>query len=353
MSVEVETLVTRLVGEGRGLQTTLNDAIGWSKTAASAIETGMSAIQSALGTSLKNAAAWGTSFVSSVGSGFSDILFDLKRAAWGITEFTAKLQSLGSNALQVGGILTALFSGVSYLALKAAGDAEAITLSFETMLGSAEEADDLLKGLTDFAIKTPYEMPEILQATRGLVQFGERGKELYETLEILGNAASGSNTNFGLLALVFNQVRGVGKLLTQDFRQLSTRGVISLQDIAKHFNVTRAAAQKMLSKGQVSFEDLKDIFRELSSEGGRFFNMMGRQSEGLLGLWSTLSDNINIARGSLGKAMAPAAKFVTKFLIGATENLANLNPALLQVAGAIVGLGAGLASITAMLGGLL
>ncbi len=204
-------------------------------------------------------------------------------------------------------------------ALMASGQFEQTTIAFDTMLGSAKATKDTLQSLTEFAAKTPFEMPEILQAARGLIQFGERGEELMDTLNLLGNAASGTSTPFGFLALVFNQVRGVGKLLTQDFRQLSTRGVISLMDIAKYYGVTTQAAQEMLSKGKISFEDLKNILRMLSEEGGRFANLMEKQSQSLLGLWSTWKDDLGIIVRYMGETVTPTAKQVLVILIQGAE----------------------------------
>lgn len=237
--------------------------------------------------------------------------------------------------------------------LAQAGQFEQTVIAFETMIGSAKETKETLADLTTFAAKTPFEMPEILQAARGLIQFGERGDDLMETLNLLGNAAAATSTPFGFLALVFNQIRGVGKLLTQDFRQLSTRGIISLQDIADHFDVTTAAAQKMLSAGQISFEDLKNIMRNLNSEGGRFFNLMERQSQSLLGLQSTLSDAWNIMARQLASALVPAVKAFVSIAVKAVdvlallvENAQGVTSAALTASTAISLLGASLAAGT-------
>lgn len=205
--------------------------------------------------------------------------------------------------------------------LKKAGAAEQTFIAFETMIGSAEKTKKTLADLKEFAAKTPFEMPEIKQAAQGLIQFGERGNEMMETLKMLGNAASGTSTPFGFLALIFNQVRGVGKLLTQDFRQLSTRGIISLQDIADYFDVTTDKAQEMLSTGEVSFRDLRGIFRKLSDEGGRYHNLMEKQSQSMFGLWSTLTDAIGLTAGAIGEKLMPHAKALLTILIQWVENL--------------------------------
>jgi len=238
-------------------------------------------------------------------------------------ETESAMTSIGSG---VGARMTAMIGGLAagfgvLKSMNLAGQFEQTTIAFETMIGSAEETKKTLADLSEFAALTPFEMPEILQAARGLIQFGELGDEMMETLEMLGNAAAGTSIPFGFLALVFNQVRGVGKLLTQDFRQLSIRGILSLQDIADHFDVTREAAQKMISTGKISFEDVRAIFKGLSEEGGRFHNLMERQSRSLLGKWSTLKDTLNIISRTLGEVLAPVAKDFLTGVITIAENI--------------------------------
>jgi tape measure domain-containing protein len=146
---------------------------------------------------------------------------------------------------------------------------------------------------------------------------------MMDTLRILGNAASGTSTPFGFLALVFNQVRGVGRLLTQDFRQLSSRGVISLQEIANYYGVTTQAAQQMLSKGEISFTDLRNILKKASEDGGKFANLMEKQSESLLGKLSTLKDAIGITARTIGEVLLPMAKQFIEVGIQTTEGIRN------------------------------
>lgn len=248
----------------------------------------------------------------------SQVSGDLRNARPGIESSVNELASLfGSIRAQILGI-AGMAGAIG--AVFSAGKFEQTFIALETMIGSAKETQRTLAALTEFAAKTPFEMPEIEQAARGLIMFGERGDELMETLNMLGNAASGTSTPFGMIALIFNQIRGVGKLLTQDFRQLSTRGVLSLQDIAKHFGVTTQAAQEMLSKGRISFEDVRSIFKELSGEGGRFNNLMEKQSRSFLGLWSTYKDVFNLMARAIGESLLPAAKKLVDMMIWLTDS---------------------------------
>src|SRR3990167_9306684 len=96
------------------------------------------------------------------------------------------------------------------MGVNAAASFEQTEIAFNVMLGSAELTKRTLADLTTFAAKTPFEMPEVLVAARGLIQFGETGQSMMETLKFLGNAAAGTGSSFGELANIYNQVRGVG-----------------------------------------------------------------------------------------------------------------------------------------------
>jgi len=205
--------------------------------------------------------------------------------------------------------------------LMSAGTVEQQTILLETQIGTLEETQKLLADLTTFAAKTPFEMPGIMEVTTGLVQFGERGEELMETLRILGDASGGTEEKFRLLGLVFNQVRGVGKLLTDNFRQLSTRGLISLQDIASFYGVATSEAQEMMTAGRVSFEDFRKILKGLTEEGGRFANMSEKQSRSLLGLISTFNDAKSIMIRLIATPLVPFFKGVLTTAISLTEKV--------------------------------
>jgi len=210
---------------------------------------------------------------------------------------------------------TAAGTGYATKSVYASGRKEQNEIAFGTLIGNAEETKRTLADLKKFAAATPFELPEINVAARGLLTFGERGEELIETLGILGNSASATSSNFGEIALIFNQVRGVGKLLTQDFRQLSTRGVLFLQDIAKYYGVTDEEANQMISTGKVGFEDLREILKGLSSETGRFANMMEKQSTTFLGMQSTISDEFGFLATEIGDQFLPMVKAVqTEFI---------------------------------------
>jgi tape measure protein len=283
--------------------------------------------------------------LSDVGKQFLSIQKHIENAGW-------SFMALGGVVTAVGYKIKGMFSNWVSQAMEGAGKFESTTIAFETMLGSAVETKKTLADLTKFAAETPFTMPEVEAAARGLITFGERGDELMTTLKLLGNAASGTSTSFGEVALIFNQIRGVGHLLTQDFRQLSTRGILSLDDIAKHYKTTTQAAQGMLSAGKITFPEVKKIFDDMSKAGGRFANLMERQSTSFLGLKSTLSDSFGIMLRQIGEQMTPVAKVAMTQMINLTAAFSNMSEPLKKGIALTLGLGAAMGSLLVTVGAL-
>lgn len=346
--LEVQRLVARLVGDISQYLSALNQAVSAVSDASKKIETIVTSSQSRVNRAISSSAADSANSIKDFGNQ-SVYIFD--SVSESISSVTNKLSSMAGQATLVGGALSAMFGFATRRAVLLAANNESVNVSFETMLGSAKEARDVLARLTRFAATTPFQMPEILQAAKGLIQFGERGDELMDTLRILGNAAAATQTEFGLLALIFNQIRGVGKLLTQDFRQLATRGILSMQDLAKHFGVTVSEASKMLSEGKVTFEDVRQIFVNLSEEGGRFANQMVKQSTTFQGLTSTLSDNLNIVRTNVGKILAEGLKPLLKTLVDITSKLTEMGDTFNRVLAISLGSFAGISIAMTAIGG--
>lgn len=82
--------------------------------------------------------------------------------------------------------------------------------------------------------------------------------------------------------------------------------------------VTAADVQEMISAGEVSFEDVKAALGSLTAEGGRFHELMAKQSQSLGGLWSTLKDNIQLTARAMGEEMLPYLKPIVQELIRLT-----------------------------------
>src|SRR3990167_9448424 len=98
-------------------------------------------------------------------------------------------------------------------ALKSAANYEQQRIAFETMLGSADKARELLEDVTQFAKTTPFEIPGVVDATKRLLAYGSTQEEVLDELKVLGDISAGVGTDkLPQLILAFGQVRAQGKL---------------------------------------------------------------------------------------------------------------------------------------------
>ena len=67
---------------------------------------------------------------------------------------------------------------------------EQARIGFATMLGSAEKAQKFLDDLADFAVKTPFEYPELLEAAKRMLAYGFAAEEVLPTLRAVGDASA-------------------------------------------------------------------------------------------------------------------------------------------------------------------
>lgn len=79
--------------------------------------------------------------------------------------------------------------------------------------------------------------------------------------------------------------------------------------------LTAGDIQEMVSDGAVTFADVQAALQSLTAEGGRFHDLMIRQSTTLGGLWSNLKDQINLTAREIGEQLLPYLKPMAIHLI--------------------------------------
>ena len=90
---------------------------------------------------------------------------NLKKATKGLEKFSDKSAAIGKKMKSTGVAMSKSFTAplaiLGGVALKAAADLETLETSLSVMTGSAEKGKELLKDLTDFAAKTPFQLEGI------------------------------------------------------------------------------------------------------------------------------------------------------------------------------------------------
>lgn len=245
------------------------------------------------------------------------------------------LMRLGRN-LALG--LSAAVAGLGVLAVKTAADIESMTVAFESLLGSGEQATAMMEKLIKFTARTPFQLEGVGKAAKQLLGFGVEAESIEETLKFLGDIAAGANVPLSDMAAIFGKVKAKGKAMTEELLQLSDRGVPIIDTLAKGFNTTGENVFKMASQGKISFEIMQQALESLTKEGGVFEDQMAKQSRTVAGIFSTLKDNIMLAlatvgnfmvkvldlRNNMNKLIVSIQKGTEVFKVWATENQAEI-----------------------------
>lgn len=234
------------------------------------------------------------------------------------------LLALAANAnLAVSGVMAigrgAIGAGGAILGL--AGDAESTAVAFGTLLGSTTKAKALIEEITQFAAATPFELPELTNASKSLLAFGVSAESIKPTLTSIGDIASGIGAPIGEIAELYGKAKVQGTLFSQDINQLTGRGIPIIQQLAKQFGVAESEVKKLVEGGSVKFENLEEAFRSLTANGGQFSGMMAAQSETMLGKWSTFKDALAALGRTVGGALLPMAKSALTTITGFAEKL--------------------------------
>ncbi len=216
-----------------------------------------------------------------------------------------KIQFGGIESLVAGaGLGAALGQSV-----RLAAQAETTQVAFETMLGSAREASKLMAQLQKFGAETPFELPEITEASKKLLAFGTSAAQIQPTLRMLGDLSAGLGVPLTEMAELYGKMQVQGRLFAEDMNQLQGRGIPIAQELAKQFGVQESEVRKLVESGKVGFENVQRAMAALTAEGSRFGGMMEKQAATLAGRWSTLKDTVNETLRSIGESLIKAFNF--------------------------------------------
>lgn len=222
--------------------------------------------------------------------------------------------------------------------LKVAADMEQAQVAFETMLGSAEEAQDFLSDLKDFAAKTPFEFPQLQEAAKKLMAVGTNAEDVIPIMTTLGNATAGMSTGaegIQRATLALSQMQMKGKVTGEEMMQLAEAGVPAWDALATVLGVDIPQAMEMVSAGAVKPEVLFEALKTGAGDVlGQMNGLMDKQSQTLAGLFSTMKDTVMMG---LGDAAAPLAEALKPIIPEFSKQLGALIGSLATAFGPVLG----------------
>lgn len=193
--------------------------------------------------------------------------------------------------------------------------------SFEVLLNGADNAKRRMEELTQFAAKTPFLLPQVVEAEKRLLAYGVAVKDTQKTLQMLGDISMGSAEKLNMISLAYGQVITNQKLYGSELRQFAENGVPLLAELAQMYGKTEAEMRKMVEEGQISADAVTAALMRMTSEGGKFNGMMEKQSQTMQGVLSNLKDNIDMFARDVGNKSFTALKGELDGLMDALDNM--------------------------------
>lgn len=201
------------------------------------------------------------------------------------------------------------------------GQFQQLELAFNTMLRSTEKSQVLMSQLVDTAARTPFDLTSIAQGAKQMLAFGSNVESVVDEIVMLGNVASGVSAPLGDLIYLYGTLRSQGRAYTVDIRQFAGRGIPIYEELGKVLNADRQELNKLITEGKVGFPEVEKAFKNMTSEGGIYFNLMQEQSKSLTGMLSNLGDAWDSALNKLGTENQDLFAGAIQGAIGLVENL--------------------------------
>lgn len=179
-------------------------------------------------------------------------------------------------------------------------------ISLGAILQNQENANALFSQIKTFALTSPVKILDLTKYTKQLAAYKIGYDELFDTTKRLTDVSVGLGVAMDRVILAYGQVRATGYLRASEIRQFTEMGVPIVEELSKKLTqmngelVSAADVMEMVSKRGISFELVKDVFNDLTSAGGIFYNMQEKQGNTLYGMWAKLGDAASVMYDKIG-----------------------------------------------------
>jgi tape measure domain-containing protein len=260
------------------------------------------------------------------------VLRNFSRATSDMIDNMSNMSDKAFNFSQSVAIMSTGLGAMGIKAIKSSANFETLAIQLEVLTGSAEKGKKLFDELAQFADKTPFELPEIVQATRTLLGSNIALKDVVDTTKMLGDVSAGSGADIKSLAVIYGQVAGMTKLQGQDAMQFISNGIPIWALLQKTTGKSISQLRQLGTDGKISFDLVNKALTQATQKGGMYYKATEKLSESVNGLFSTLGDSINKAFGKLGDEIIQVidlknlVKDITVFAGKITDAFSSLSP---------------------------
>src|SRR5690606_35238628 len=256
-----------------------------------------------------------TGAVSRLSSGFSKVSQGLttlktktqsafRSMSQGFSTMTKNLESFSKKTRDIGSSITSRITKPVTGAVTAASGLVA-TLGLGRLIGmdearaklkglgyEGEAVDAILKDVENAVRGTAFTMAEGTNVAAGALAAGvKQGEELERYIKLVGSAAAGSNSTMSEMAMIFNRIQGMGRLMTGELNMIEDRLPGFTATFAKEMGVSIDKFREMVTDGQITSKQFLDVMEKFA----------GGMAEAMAESWPGLMKNIRSNIGKIGE----------------------------------------------------
>lgn len=273
----------------------------------------------------------------------SQLVRGFERANRHAGKLNSTVQDLKSLFLQGGLVFGAQQFAMSIITT--GGEMEKQHIALQSILGDMQNANTMFNQIKELALNSPFTFSELNRDVKQLAAYGVEYDQLYDTTKRLADMSSGLGVSFDRIALAFGQVQARGWLDGKELRQIAYAGIPLLNKLSEFYskqegrNVSTSEIKTRISNREVSFDDVKSIFWQMTDAGGQFYNMQQVLSETLLGKYNKLKDAWEIMLAEFASGESLVGKFFKTAIEGATTLVQSLHSLALPAGTILAGYG--------------
>ena len=188
------------------------------------------------------------------------------------------------------------------------GEFERQQTALRAILQNKSGADKLFEQIKELAVQSPFSVLDLTSYAKQLSSFSVPLNEIYDTTKMLADVSAGLGVDMSRIVLAYGQIRSASFLRGTEVRQLTEAGIPILAELAKQFSELEHRAVSVgevfdkISARQVPFAMVEKAFKDMTSEGGKFYKMQEVLASTLAGKIGNLKDAYQIMLSNIGNA---------------------------------------------------
>lgn len=218
------------------------------------------------------------------------------------------------------------------------GEFEKQHVALRAILQDTSGADVIFEKLKSLAVMSPFSFLDLTTFAKQLSSFSVPLDEIYDTTKMLADVSAGLGVDMSRIVLAYGQIRSASFLRGTEVRQLTEAGIPILDELAKQFTEMEGKAVSVgevfdkISARQVPFEMVEKAFKDMTSEGGKFYQMQEVLADTLAGKISNLKDSYEIMMSSIGESNNGVLKGAVNLLTSMMNNYEKIGYDLVALA---------------------